>query len=72
MKRIHFRIEELLAERSIDKKQLCRDLNLQRVCLERYCVGDFKRIDAKNILKLCEYLKCGIDELMIIEDENGL
>ena len=68
MKRIHMRIEELLAERGISKNQICKDLDIPRGNFNRYCRDEFQRIDANLIVKLCGYLECGIEELMVIVD----
>ena len=68
MKRIHMRIEELLAERGISKNQICKDLDIPRGNFNRYCRDEFQRIDANLIVKLCGYLECGIEELLVIVD----
>ena len=68
MKRIHMRIEELLRERGISKNQICKDLDIPRGNFNRYCRDEFQRIDANLIVKLCGYLECGIEELMVIVD----
>lgn len=68
MKRVHLRIEELLEERNISKNTICRDLNLPRGNFNRYCRGEFQRIDTGLIIKLCEYFDIGIDELIEIVD----
>ena len=68
MKRIHMRIEELLAERGISKNQICKDLDIPRGNFNRYCRDEFQRIDANLIVKLCGYLECGIEKLMVIVD----
>ena len=68
MKRIHLRIEELLAEHEISKNQICKDLDIPRGNFNRYCRGDFQRIDANLIVKLCGYFNCGVEELIVIVD----
>lgn len=68
MKRIHLRIEELLAEREISKNQICKDLDIPRGNFNRYCRDDFQRIDANLIVKLCGYFDCGVEELIVIVD----
>lgn len=68
MKRIHLRIEELLAEREISKNQICKDLDIPRGNFNRYCRDDFQRIDANLIVKLCGYFNCGVEELIVIVD----
>ena len=68
MKRIHMRIEELLAARGISKNKICKDLDLPRPNFNRYCRDEFQRIDANLIVKLCGYLNCEIQELLVIVD----
>ena len=68
MKRVRLRIEELLEERNISKNTICRDLNLPRGNFNRYCRGEFQRIDTGLIIKLCESFDIGIDELIEIVD----
>ena len=65
-KRVHLRINELLEERKISKNRTCKDLNLARGNFNRYCRDEFQRIDANLILKLCDYLKCDISDLIEI------
>lgn len=69
MKRIHIRIEELLKENNISKNQICKDLDLPRGNFNRYCRDDFQRIDTNLIIKLCDYFKCDIKDLLIIVEE---
>lgn len=65
MKRIHMRIEELLAEREISKNQICKDLDIPRGNFNRYCRDEFQRIDANFVVKLCNYFHCNIEELLV-------
>ena len=70
-KYLHIRILELLEERKISKTKICKDLNLQRGNLNKYCNDKFQRIDAKLIIKLCEYFECEISDLLEIRDSNS-
>ena len=65
-KSVHMRIDELLSERNISKNRTCKDLDLARGNFNRYCRDEFQRIDANLILKLCDYLKCDISDLIEI------
>lgn len=65
-KSVHMRIDELLSERNISKNRTCKDLDLARGNFNRYCRDEFQRIDANLILKLCDYLKCDISDLIKI------
>ena len=68
MKRIYLRIEELLQEQGISKNKICKDLDIPRGKFNRYCRGDFQRIDANLLIKLCDYLECEIKDLVVIRD----
>lgn len=70
MKYLHMRIMELLTERKISKTRICKDLDLQRKNFNRYCRDEFQRVDAALVVKLCEYLGCGIGELFELRDEE--
>ena len=70
-KHLHMRIVELLKEKGISKTKICKDLDLQHGNLNKYCRDEFKRIDAKLIIKLCEYFECGISDLLEIRDSNS-
>ena len=63
---VHMRINELLSERKISKNRTCKELDLPRGNFNRYCRDEFQRIDANFILKLCDYLKCDISDLIEI------
>ena len=65
-KYVHIRINELLEERRISKNRTCKDLDLARGNFNRYCRDEFQRIDVNLILKLCDYLKCDISDLIEI------
>ncbi len=58
------RIEEILGKRQISKNQICKDLDIPRSNLNRYCRNDFQRIDAMLICKLCWYLNVDVGELI--------
>ena len=68
-KYVHIRIEELLKEKGYSKNKICNDLNLIRTNLNKDCRDDFKRIDAALIIKLCEYFKCSISDLLEIREK---
>lgn len=69
-KYIHMRIVELLEEKKISKNKLCKDLNLERTNLNKYCNDKFLRIDAALIIKLCDYFQCEISDLMEIRKKE--
>lgn len=65
---VELRIENLLKERNISKNKICKDLDLPRPNFNRYCRNDFQRIDADLLAKLCCYLDCEIQELIVYVD----
>lgn len=68
MRYLHLRIVELLEENNISKTKICKDLDLQRGNFNRYCRGEFQRIDANLIVKLCDYFNCDISDLLEIKE----
>lgn len=69
MKHIHLRIMELLNEQNISKNKICKDLDLPRGNFNRYCRDEFQRLDANLLVKLCDYFKCDIKDLLVIVDD---
>ena len=54
------------------KNKLCKDLDIPRSNLNRYCRNEFQRLDAQLLCKLCYYFECNIEELMkYISDDEG-
>lgn len=72
MKYIHIRLEELLKEKSISKTKICKDLDIQRGNFNKYHRDGFQRIDANLIIKLCDYLNCGIADLLEIKEKEDV
>jgi len=62
---IELRLEKVLKQKGISKNRICKDLDLQRGNLNRYCRNDFQRIDAALLCKLCWYLKVDLSELLV-------
>ncbi|MBP3634704.1 MAG: helix-turn-helix transcriptional regulator [Oscillospiraceae bacterium] len=59
-----FEIEALLKSRGISKNQLCKDMDIPRSNLNRYCQNKFERIDAQLVCKLCRYLNIDVGTLI--------
>ena len=69
---LELRIEELFQKHKISKNKLCKDLDIPRSNLNRYCRNEFQRLDAQLLCKLCYYFECNIEELMkYISDDEG-
>lgn len=61
---LHLNIERILKEKGVSKNQICKDLDIPRTNLNRYCRDEFQRIDAALICKLCWYLEVDVSELI--------
>lgn len=61
---LQFNIESILKERNISKNTICKDLDIPRSNFNRYCKGEFQRLDAALICKLCCYLDISVGELI--------
>lgn len=59
------RIDDILKQKGISKNQICKDLDIPRTNFNRYCRGEFQRLDAGLICKLCMYLKISVGELIV-------
>lgn len=67
---LQFRLNALLEERGISKNKICKELDIPRTNLNRYCRNDFQRIDAALLCKLCWYLNVEIGELIVYQKEE--
>ncbi|MBE5995480.1 MAG: helix-turn-helix transcriptional regulator [Paenibacillaceae bacterium] len=67
---LSLKINEILKQKKISKNQICRDLNIPRTNFNRYCRGDFQRLDTSLIWKLCYYLDVDVSELIIYSKPN--
>jgi putative transcriptional regulator len=50
---LRLRIEELLREKNISKNRICKELDIPRTNLNRYCNNKFQRLEAMFLCKLC-------------------
>lgn len=64
---LHLRINEILQDKNISKNRICKDLDILRPNLNRYCRNEFQRIDEKLICKLCWYLQVEVGDLIVYE-----
>ena len=61
---LKLQIEALLRQKNISKNRICKDLDIPRTNLNRYCNNKFQRLDAMILCKLCKYLNVDISELI--------
>lgn len=62
---VRLRIEEILQEKKISKNKICKELDIPRTNFNRYCRGQFQRLDIGLICKLCYYLKVEAGDLIV-------
>lgn len=60
-------IEKMLRARGISKNALCKELDIPRSNLNRYCRNEFQRIDAAFLCKLLYYFQCPLEDLLTYE-----
>ena len=72
--KFHFKIESLLEEKSISKNKLCKDMDILRPNLNKYCRDEVQRFDSLFLSKVCHYFNCTIGDIMEYippEDDNN-
>lgn len=57
-------IDKIRLEKGISKNNICKDLDIPRHTLNKYCKNEFQYIDAQFICKLCQYFACSPAELI--------
>ena len=62
--KLELQIEKLLQEKNISKNSLCKELDIPRTNLNRYCNNKFQRLDAMFLCKLCNFLNIDISDLI--------
>lgn len=62
-----FKLREMLIRRHISINQLLRDTNTDYKVIRRFMRGDIIRIDIYVLARLCDYLECGITDLIEYE-----
>lgn len=61
---LELQIESLLREKNISKNRVCKELDIPRTNLNRYCNNNFQRLDAVLLCKLCNFLNIDISDLI--------
>lgn len=67
MKQIRLRLDELLNERHMSLYALSKKIDVDYSVLIRYRKNRVVRYDSSILLKICQQLPCGIEELIHIE-----
>lgn len=61
---LELQIESLLRQKNISKNRVCKELDIPRTNLNRYCNNKFQRLDAVLLCKLCNFLDVDISDLI--------
>lgn len=64
-------LEKLMKKNNINIKELHKCTKLSRTTISNILNNKVTRIDYITIEKLCSALKCGIGELLVLEDSEG-
>lgn len=59
-----FKLEKILTDRNISINKLIRDTNTDFKVIKRIMTGDLVRLDIFVIARLCDYFKCGIEDII--------
>lgn len=68
MKRVRFRLMELMKERNIQQMELVEGTGLSYNTIKSYSRNHVMRPDLEIIAKLCEYFECELTDLLVLED----
>ena len=70
MSKIKIELEKVLKEKKISKTQLCYACRIQRTQLNNYCKNKIVRIDLSTLARICDYVGCGIADILVLESEK--
>lgn len=59
-----FKLEQLLSDKSISINKVMKDTNTDYKVIKRLIDGDMVRIDITVLARLCNYLKCSINDIV--------
>lgn len=59
-----FKLEQLLSDKSISINKIMKDTNTDYKVIKRLIDGDMVRIDITVLARLCNYLKCSINDIV--------
>lgn len=71
MKVVRLKLKEQMAHRNITQAKLAQDTRLAPNTVKAYYHEDVLRADLRVIARLCEYLDCDLNDLMVLEDANA-
>lgn len=76
MATVENRMTELLArkqrqeKRRISRRVMAEETGISLSTVQRWADNSLLRYDAVHIAVLCDYLKCGVDELLVIVEDD--
>lgn len=68
--KIILHVDEVIKAKGISKNKICKETEMKRTPLNRYCKNDVVRIDFETICKLCYILGCDIPDLLEYQRPN--
>ncbi len=70
MRVIKINLEQVLKERGISKNKICQNCQMERTQLNKYCANKISRVDLGVLSRLCHYLKCTPNDLLIFSEPD--
>ena len=67
--KIIIKLDDMIKKVGISKNRLSHRAEMQRTQLNNYCKNKVTRIDLNTLAKICEYLNCDVNEILVIEKE---
>ena len=58
-----FKLDSVLKEKKISKSKLMHDTNTDFKVIQRLITGDLLRVDIIVLARICDYLKCEINDI---------
>lgn len=68
---IKLNLKDILNKKNISMNELSKETGIRYATIQNYCNNKVKNISSNNIDKICKFLCCKFNDLVIIEDENN-
>lgn len=63
-KNLKITIDEVLKQKNKSKDELCKEMQISKTTLDKYCNGDVRYLDTTFIKKVCYYLECDVKDIL--------